>query len=274
MHGKKVGLDIMHSYHDFMAHYVSKLVKFPTVYSIHDPPYPENTMEAWRIRQFPEDIYIPISKSHRDSFQNKIKFTDVIYHGVNLGSYTFHVNKKNYLAFMGRYLKEKGIVEAITAARAVQIPLHIAGDKAYHKLVFYTKQIKPLLSKGHIQEIGFMDGEAKNKFLGEARAFLFPIKWEEPFGMVLIETMACGTPVIAFNRGSVPEIVKDQETGYLVDPEAGIDGLVRAVKKLLKLPKEKYSKMVHACRKRVEEKFTVEKMVSGYEKVYRKVISR
>ena len=95
LHGQRVGLDLMHSYHDYMAHYVSKLVDFPTVYTLHDPPYPEGTMEKWRLERFADDVYIPISRSHRDSFGGKIKFSSVVYHGLNLSSYKMRVNKKN-----------------------------------------------------------------------------------------------------------------------------------------------------------------------------------
>ena len=283
LHGQKVGLDIMHSYLDFMAHYISKIVKFPTIYSLHDPPYPGNTLDYWRLKHFPKDIYIPISISHRNSFGKLVRFTSVIYHGLNINSYKFHVHKGHSLVFMGRYLKEKGLVEAIETAKRLRIPLHIAGDKAYRRLAYYQKDIKPLLSRGHIQEIGFMDGSAKNEFLGKARAFLFPIKWEEPFGMVMLEAMACGTPVIAYNRGSVPEIVKDGVTGFIVNPpktdlqdqsdkewiikKRGIEGLVEAVGRIGEIDRR-------ACRKHVEENFTIDKMVAGYEKVYQKILSK
>lgn len=273
LHGQRVGLDLMHSYHDYMAHYVSKLADFPTVYTLHDPPYPEGTMEKWRLDRFPNDVYIPISRSHRDSFGGKIKFSPVVYHGLDMSSYKIRVNKKNYLAFMGRYLKEKGVVEAIETAIKTKIPLHIAGDRAYHKLKYYQQQIKPLINRGHVREVGFMDGEKKNEFLGYAKAFLFPIKWEEPFGMVLLEAMACGCPVVAFNNGSVSEIVVDGKTGYVVDARQGVAGLIKAVDKLMSLSDVQYTDMVHACRAQVEENFTVEKMVEGYERVYQRIVN-
>lgn len=272
-HGVKIGLDIMHSYHDYMAHYISKLVPFPTVYSLHDPPYPEGTMEEWRLKQFPTDQFIPISQSHRDSFSGKVRFTNVIYHGVNPGSYELKVNKKKYFAFMGRYLKEKGVAEALEAAIAVDFALHLAGDNAYKKLEYYQKELKPLIEKGRVVEVGFMDGQDKNEFLGNAKAFLFPIKWEEPFGMVMLEAMACGTPVVAFNRGSVSEIVVDGKTGFLVDPETGVEGFIKAVRALTLLSDNLYTEMVHNCRQHVEDHFSIETMVGEYEKLYKKVTS-
>jgi glycosyltransferase involved in cell wall biosynthesis len=112
-----------------------------------------------------------------------------------------------------------------------------------------------------------MQGASLASAYQKAKALIFPIQWEEPFGLVMIESMSCGTPVVAFNRGSVSEIVKDGVTGFVVPPEKGVDGLVEAIKKIDTIDRA-------ACRKHVEEHFTVEKMVEGYEKVYEKILSQ
>ena len=112
-----------------------------------------------------------------------------------------------------------------------------------------------------------MQGTSLASAYQQAKALLFPIQWEEPFGLVMVEAMACGTPVIAYNRGSVSEIVKDGVTGFVVPPEKGVAGLVEAIKKIDHIDRA-------ACRKHVEEHFTVEKMVDGYETVYKKVLQK
>ena len=133
--------------------------------------------------------------------------------------------------------------------------------------------------------VGMLTTPRREEVMGRAKCLLFPIKWEEPFGMVLIEAMACGTPVVAYARGSVPEIIKDGETGFIVNSsdsdirgdwivkKTGIAGLCEAVEKIYSMSKVEYQKMRHACRTHVEANFTVEKMADNYEKVYQKILS-
>ncbi|MCK4891296.1 MAG: glycosyltransferase, partial [Candidatus Pacebacteria bacterium] len=128
---------------------------------------------------------------------------------------------------------------------------------------FYDKKVKPFLKKSEIEDIGFLDRKKLSSFLGRAKALLFPINWEEPFGLVMIEAMACGTPVIAFNRGSVSEVIKHGKTGFVVENESE---MIEAIKNIDKINRED-------CRKHVEENFTIKTMVGGYEEVYRKVLS-
>jgi glycosyltransferase involved in cell wall biosynthesis len=151
-------------------------------------------------------------------------------------------------------------------------------------LPFFTDVIAPKLKENpQVTLTGFLQGAQKAQHLGMAKAFLFPIHWEEPFGMVMIEAMACGTPVIAYNRGSVPEIVIDGVTGFIIDPPEGddtpyplgqhiikargVDGIAQAIKRIGEIDRS-------ACRKHVEDHFTVEKMVEGYERVYQDVLSK
>ena len=124
----------------------------------------------------------------------------------------------------------------------------------------------------NIKFIGPAGHDEKIIYLQNAKAFLMPIHWEEPFGLVMIEAMATGTPVIAYGRGSVPEVVKDGETGFIVPPEKGVEGLIEAVKKLYAMPEEEYARMRKNCRKHVEDNFTAYRMVSDYEKLYYSLI--
>jgi glycosyltransferase involved in cell wall biosynthesis len=148
---------------------------------------------------------------------------------------------------------------------------------------FFDREIKPYLSNDIIFE-EHKGQERKLELYQNAKAFLFPIQWEEPFGLVLTEAMACGTPVIAFARGAIPEIVADGVTGFVVNPseedkrgdfiikKTGIEGLVEAIQRLNSLPQEEYIKMRQASRKRVEDNFTIEKTVEGYENEYKKIL--
>lgn len=286
VHGREKKLDITHSYHDFMAHYLNRLADLPTVYTVHDPVPRKEYLEYWRFKHFRADNYIFISKSQLENFRGLVKSVGVIYHGVDTEKFSFGVLGGEYLALIGRYIKEKGVVEAIIASKRAGIPLKMVGDEVYRQLPYYQIKVLPYLKKGVIEDETFLGEADRSGFLKNAKALLFPILWEEPFGLVMIEAMACGTPVIAFARGSVSEIVKDGETGFIINPsdsdirgnwvikKTGIDGLIEAVKKVTGMTREEYQKMRYACRAHVEKNFTVEKMVEGYEKVYQKVLGR
>ena len=168
----------------------------------------------------------------------------------------------DYLAFLGRVSPEKRVDRAIAIARRVGMPLKIAakvdpGDKAY-----YEREIEPLLHGGDVEFIGEINDRQKPEFLGNARALLFPIDWPEPFGIVMIEAMACGTPVVAWNRGSVPEVLEDGVTGRIVDNE---DDAVKAVRDVLAYDRA-------AVRAVFERRFTDEAMASHYLDLYAQLV--
>lgn len=272
LHAKEKKLQIMHLYHDFMAHYVNTIVPIKTVYSIHDPRPKPHYIDHWRLRNFRNDNYIFISQSQHKNFSGLARSVGVVYHGIELNKFPFQESGGSYLAFLGRYIREKGVLEAIAAAKAIGLPLKMIGDDVYRALPYYQEKVLPHLKKGVVEDETFLREGDRAKFLQNAKALLFPILWDEPFGMVMIEAMAVGTPVIAFDRGSVSEVVKDGVTGFVVSPKEGVRGLVSAIKKLQSLSVEEYQKMRAACRAHVEKNFTVEKMVEGYEEVYKKVI--
>lgn len=286
VHGREKKLDIMHSYHDFMAHYINRLADLPTVYTVHDPLPRKEHLEYWRFKHFSSDNYIFISKSQLENFRGLVKSVDVIYHGVDTEKFSFGVLGGEYLAFLGRYIKEKGVVEAITASRQAGLPLRMVGDDVYRVLSYYQTKVLPYLKKSVVEDETFLGEADRSSFLKNAKALLFPILWEEPFGLVMIEAMACGTPVIAFARGSVPEVIKDGETGFIINSsdsdirgnwvikKTGVDGLIEAVRKVTSMARDEYQNMRSACRAHVEKNFTVEKMVEGYEKTYQKLLDR
>lgn len=288
LHAKKHQVKIMHSYHSdsFVSHYINKIVDMPTVYTVHDPKPRQEHIEDWRFKHFKNDNYIFISESQLRDYRGMLKSVGVIYHGINTGKFIFKQSKGEYLAFLGRYIPEKGVSEAVSAALKSGKNLKMIGDDAYRVLPYYQNKIKPYLKKGKIEDQTFFGEEDRSKFLGDAKALLFPILWEEPFGMVMIESMSCGTPVIAFNRGSVSEIVKDGITGFIVDQDGqaghnngkwiikkkGVEGLVEAIKRIYNMSEGEYQQMRKDCRKHVEANFSIDKMAENYEKVYRKVL--
>lgn len=270
-HAREKKLDIIHAYHDFMAHYMNRLIDIPTVYTVHDPRPRKEHIEYWRFKHFSTDNYIFISNSQKRNFGNLIRSIGVIHHGIDIKKFSFNETGGTYMAFIGRYIKEKGVVEAIMAAKTLGVPLRMVGDDVYRALPYYQQKILPQLKKGSVEDATFLGGGHRSFFLRNSKALLFPIQWNEPFGLVMIEAMSCGTPVIAFDRGSVGEIVKDQETGYIVAPREGVRGLVAAIKKLQSLSLDEYRKMRFACRAHVEKNFTIEKMVDNHEKIYAKI---
>lgn len=273
---QKEKLDVIHSYHDFLftPHYFEELTGISTVYTLHDPLPSEGSFEYHEMHKFAHHRYVSISNSQRQS-QLKLNFVDTVYHGVRLSEFPYSEKQLGYLLFMGRLTREKGLHTAIQVALKTKHPLEIGtnfpleftGDS------YFEEEIKPYLDDPLIHEPGMAHGDKKMLLYKDARALIFPIEWEEPFGMVMIEAMACGTPVIAYGRGSVPEIVSDGKTGFVVSPERGVDGLVEAVDRIYTMSEQEYQLLRYNCRKHVEEKFTVERMVEGYEKVYKYVVS-
>lgn len=249
-----------------------KFAKCPIIFTIH-----ENFVPSFGLLMnfFKRSKLISISNAQRKTFPS-LNYIATIYHGVHVENYPFNLNPKRNCIFLNRVSKEKGVEFAIKAAQESKIKLDIygPGNKNYLK-----KFVFPYLNK-NISYNGMVKKYSKKwyKAYSEAKALLVPIQWNEPFGLVMIEAMACGTPVIAFNRGSVPEIIKDGKTGFIVAPfnkkgKPNIEGLVRTIKKIYQMPEAEYKKMRYNCRKHVEKNFTIEKMVDGYEKVYFKILN-
>jgi glycosyltransferase involved in cell wall biosynthesis len=170
--------------------------------------------------------------------------------------------KPSYFAFLGRIAPEKGIDRAISIARHCGVPLKIAAKVDNVDRKYFDEQIQPMIKPGNVEYIGEINDKEKSEFLSGAIVLLVPIDWPEPFGLVMIEAMACGTPVIAFNRGSVPEVIDDGLTGFIVED---INGAIGAVDRLGHLSRER-------IRKRFEERFTARRMAQDYLSVYRSLM--
>jgi glycosyltransferase involved in cell wall biosynthesis len=180
-------------------------------------------------------------------------------HGIARDQYKFlKTPKADYLAFVGRTSPEKGCDDAIRLAKRAGIPLRIAAKVDNVDRAYFESVIQPMLDDPLIEFIGEIGDDAKSEFMGNARALLFPIKWPEPFGLVMIEAMACGSPVIAYNCGSVPEVIADGVTGFIVSSE---DQALRAIQQLGRLDRR-------AIRESFERRFTSEHMAQAYMEVY------
>lgn len=227
------------------------------VYTLHDPIYP------WRagiFRMFgsPNQHYVSISNNQRRPAPD-LNYIATVYNGIRLDKFPFSENHDNYLLFVGRLHPEKGVAEAVQAALKANERLLIVGPPVTGE--YWDTRVKPYLG-GNIEYVGYVPREELFGYYQKAKAVLVPIMWEEPFGLIITEAMACGTPVVAFRRGSVPEIVEDGRNGFIVDD---IDGMAEAVKKIDTISRRE-------CRRSVEKKFSIDKMVDGYENAFREIL--
>jgi glycosyltransferase involved in cell wall biosynthesis len=278
-------IDLLHSYHNsslFITYYFHSFSKFPTVYSLHDPLPPRGSFEYLELSKFKDYPHISLSNQMRKS-DLKLNFVKTIYNGLDVESYSFCSTPLDYFLFMGRMVPEKGLHNAIAVALALntrlKIGTQISGD--VEKSFYFLEKIQPNFNNSLIEKPEMLQGEAKIKAYGQAKALLFPIEWEEPFGMVMTEAMASGTPVIAFNRGSVAEVVRDGITGFIVDQDdqdrpgkgswiikkQGIEGLIEAAKRIGEIHRK-------ACRDHVLANFSMDKMVTDFEELYSEIINK
>jgi glycosyltransferase involved in cell wall biosynthesis len=202
---------------------------------------------------------VTISDAQRRPIPNA-NFAATIYHGLptNLYKPVFQP-RGGYLAFLGRISPEKRLDRAIAIARAIGIPLKVAAKVDKVDEAYFREQIEPLLQEPGVEFIGEVNESQKGEFLGEAAALLFPIDWPEPFGLVMIEAMACGTPVLAFSCGSVPEIIDEGVSGRIVNT---VEEAIVALPEILALDRR-------AVRRRFEERFSAARMANDYVRVYR-----
>ncbi len=280
---QKENIDVIHNFHSFgyFAHFFQEFTGVPTLYTLHDPVPTPDMLEYWLFTRFPTHKYISISNSQRGNLGDH--FIDTVYNGIDQNKFPFDAKGGEGLVAVGRMVAVKGHDIAIAAAKEAGMPLSFATwmNDAVAQSPYYKEKIEPFVDGKNIVVNSLMQGTNLASAYQQAKALVFPIQWEEPFGLVMIESMSCGTPVIAYNRGSVAEIVADGVTGFIIDPDdtnrpgkgtwvikkQGIEGLVEAIKRIGEIDRA-------ACRRHVEEKFTIEKMVEGYENVYRKVIGK
>jgi len=234
----------------------SRFTNVPIVFTLHGPHDPKLS-EFYS--HYPELYYVGISEFQRR--QESLPRIRTIHHGIDLSLYQLREHKQQYLSFIGRIAPIKGTHVAIDVAKRVGIPLKIAGDIQPIYRDYFEAKIKPELDGKFIEYVGLADLKAKNELLGNSIAMLFPIKWNEPFGLVMVEAMACGTPVLAFPGGSVAEVVRDGVSGYVC---RSVVDMAKRVTTLDLKPR--------AVRQYVEENFSLERMVGQYAALYQDVL--
>jgi glycosyltransferase involved in cell wall biosynthesis len=286
--------DIIHSHDHNRGMLYSLLSKTPTISTFHD---------VWDINRSPIELllkaneinnnhtFIAISKYQKKLLlSSKLKNVKHIYHGIDTKNIPFlPVTHDPSMIYLGRINKRKGVHITIQVVQQTNKLLKIFGfiNQSIPEELVLQQEIEGFSKKNKlIQLYDTVFKDKKWEVLGSGKLFLFPIQWEEPFGLVMIEAMATGTPVVAFARGSVPEVIKDGETGFIVNPsdndirgnfiikKTGVEGLCEAVERIYSMPEDQYRKMRKACREHVEKNFTVERMVDDYEKVYEEILNK
>jgi len=280
-----VDLVHFHSIKPYMGLPFAQRISQPCFFTLHSPGTP---LEIEVMKNFHRHNihYISISNNQRKSYEG-LGFAGTVYNGVNIDGFTFEPQGGDDLVMAGRILPQKGINIGIDTALKTEKKLKIAGDVRPSNKEYYEKEIVPLLQNNEqIHFLSFMNYSLINPFFGNGKVSLVPIQWEEPFGLVMIESMATGTPVIAFARGSVPEIIKDGETGFIVNSspddirgdwkikKTGIEGLCEAVERIYSMEQNEYEAMRINSRKHIEKKFTSAIMAANYEHVYKQILNQ
>jgi glycosyltransferase involved in cell wall biosynthesis len=254
--------DIIHFHCDYIHFPLVRYHRTPTVTTLHGMVRRHDL--APLLQAYPEVPLVSISDDQRAPAP-WANWQATVYHGLPRALHTFRSDAGDYLLFIGRISPEKRLDRAIEIAQRTGRKLKVAAKIYDEDRGYYQSAIEPLLreSQSFVEFVGEVGGQDKDELIGHAHALLFPIDWPEPFGLVMIEALACGTPVIAWRNGSVPEIIEEGRTGFIVD---NIDDAVRAVRNAPQLSRA-------ACRASFEERFDAACMASNYERVYQRLVN-
>lgn len=251
--------DVVHSHIDYRAFPLAAFSRIPFITTVHRPvdlPEKQAIYDA-----FPQVPIVAVSNNQRSHYARG-NWIDVIYNGLSLEKMPFRCEKEDYLAFVGHICEEKGVLEAINIGRLTGMKLKIAARIKPRHQAYFDKIVRPQLELGAVEFVGELDDKRKLEFLSRARALVLPARWPEPFGLVLIEAMACGTPVLATRCGSIPEIVADGITGLLGDTALELAEAAQHIRAL----------DPRACRSRVIARFGAKRMYKNYEDLYLKLL--
>jgi glycosyltransferase involved in cell wall biosynthesis len=251
--------DIIHFHVDYLHFGLSRREGLNRVTTLHGRLDIPDLVPLYQ--EFPDEPVVSISTSQRTPIP-WANWQATVYHGLPGDLYSFRPEPGQYLAFLGRISPEKRVDRAIEIAKRVQMPLRIAAKVDAVDEEYFATAIEPLLEHPLIEFVGEIGDAEKDEFLGNASMLLFPIDWPEPFGLVMIEAMACGTPVIAYSNGSVPEVMEHRRTGFIVDT---LEEAIEAVRRVPELSRQR-------CREIFEERFTAERMAREYVRVYERLI--
>jgi glycosyltransferase involved in cell wall biosynthesis len=253
--------DVIHDHSGIVGPALGALLRGhpPVVHTLHGP-WTEPARRYYSLLQGKVSL-VAISESQRGDFPD-LTYAATVHNGIDLASYPYREDKDDYLVYIGRATPDKGPLQALEVAREAGMPLKMLVKRNEpFELAYWDESVAPKLHDD-VEVFERVDHDVKADLLARARAMIFPIQWPEPFGLVMIEAMACGTPVVACPRGAATEIVSEGETGFL---RSSLDELVEAVHRV----DECSSK---ACRERVATRFSTEAMVTGYEKVFEAVV--
>jgi glycosyltransferase involved in cell wall biosynthesis len=251
--------DIYHFHIDYLHFPISGRMNIKRLTTLHGRLDLPDLVPLYK--QFSDEPLVSISDSQRAplAFANWLR---TVYHGLPREVYPFHEKAEPYLAFLGRISPEKGLDQGIEIARKSNMALRIAAKVDEVDIDYFKRSAQPIMNDPMIEFIGEIGEKDKAGFLGNATALIFPIDWPEPFGLVMIEAMSCGTPVIAYGNGSVPEIIKNGVNGYIVENQ---EQAVEAVQKIRELDRKQ-------CRDDFVERFSVERMASDYVELYEHIL--
>ena len=250
--------DVLHFHVDYLHYPLSRRSRTPHVTTLHGRLDIPDLQPLYA--EFSDVPLVSISDSQREPLPSA-NWRSTIHHGLPEDLYEFNAAPGEYLAFLGRISPEKRVDRAIAIAREVGMPLKIAAKVDDVDQDYFDSHVKPLLQHPLVEYVGEIGDGEKQEFLGCAIGLLFPIDWEEPFGLVMIEALACGTPVVAYRRGSVPEVLSDGETGFIVDD---LEGAIAAARRLPDLDRR-------CCRGAFERNFTASRMANDYVRLYERL---
>jgi glycosyltransferase involved in cell wall biosynthesis len=251
--------DLLHFHLDYVHFPLAVRQPIPTVTTLHGRLDLPDLVPLYQM--FPSLPVVSISDAQRVPLP-WVQWLGTVYHGLPEDLYTFRETPGTYLAFLGRISPEKGVEQAIAIAQHAGLPLKIAAKVDRADREYFQAVVQPLLKHSLVEYVGEVGEDHKDAFLGQASALLFPIDWPEPFGLVMIEAMACGTPVIAYPRGSVPEVLEHGVTGWIVE---GMEEAVQAVARVPALSRAR-------CRQVFEEHFLASRMAHDYLRIYRRLL--
>ena len=260
VYAQKNDFDLIHFHVDYLHFPVTRREEMAHVSTLHGRLDIPDLVPIYKA--FPEMPVVSISEAQQKPLP-WINWQGTVHHGLPADSLSFYPGPGKYLAFLGRTSPEKGLDEAIRISKLSGIPLKIAAKIDAADREYFTAVIKPILNDPLIEFVGEIGYAEKNEFLGNALAFLFPVNWPEPFGIVMIEALACGVPIIAYPYGSVPEVIEDSVTGFLVRDVASA---VQALNRIGEIERA-------TCRRTFEERFTTPRMAHDYLIIYEQLVN-
>lgn len=253
--------DLLHDHSGFIGAAMGSLLDFPFLHTLHGN-FDDNSKKFYDLIK--NDIYYNSISYYQMKNKPDLNYLGNVYNAVDVDSYPYQEKKDDYLAVIGRICEDKGTHTAIEVAKSLGEKLVIAGKVDPGKdIKYFEKMVLPQIDGENIIFLGEINENKKRELFSGAKCFLLPIQWDEPFGLVMVEAMACGTPVVALNRGSVAELVEDGKTGFLAN---SVDEMIRSIKDIGKInPRD--------CREYVELKFSPSIMANGYIELYSKMLS-